>query len=108
MHIVDRTRSIRRTDQRWLGESEFGGVVTLYRRTATNTEQWKFASAILYDATFYFPRFSLLAFYNQLFPVSEPNLRRCLYFVAAFTVCAFLQAIFTDLFWCGANIAENW
>ncbi|KAH8694742.1 hypothetical protein BGZ61DRAFT_35229 [Ilyonectria robusta] len=76
--------------------------------TSAGWGKWKFASAILYDATFYFPRFSLLAFYNQLFPVSEPNLRRCLYFVAAFTVCAFLQAMFTDLFWCGANIAENW
>ncbi|KAK2037922.1 hypothetical protein LZ31DRAFT_610623 [Colletotrichum somersetense] len=69
---------------------------------------WKFLSSIVFDLGFYFPRFSLLAFYYELFPTSEKNLRLCLHIVTAYTVCAFFTTGFVDLFWCGPDITKNW
>ncbi|KAK1981191.1 hypothetical protein LZ30DRAFT_720890 [Colletotrichum cereale] len=70
--------------------------------------KWKFASSIIFDLGFYFPRFSLLAFYYELFPAAEKKLRLCLHLVTAYSACAFFTTGFVDLFWCGADISRNW
>ncbi|OHW93749.1 hypothetical protein CSPAE12_07474, partial [Colletotrichum incanum] len=70
--------------------------------------KWKFASSVIFDLGFYFPRFSLLAFYYELFPGSEKKLRLCLHLVTAYTTCAFVTAVFVDIFWCGADVTRNW
>ncbi|KAH6986513.1 hypothetical protein BKA56DRAFT_580525 [Ilyonectria sp. MPI-CAGE-AT-0026] len=70
--------------------------------------KWLFAADIVFDLGFYFPRFSLLAFYNELFPVSEKRLRQGLYIVTAYNICAFLTTALVDIFWCGTHVSENW
>jgi len=69
---------------------------------------WKFSSTIIFDLGFYLPRFSLLAFYYELFPTAEKRLRLRLHMVTAYAVCAFLTTGFVDLFWCGADLSVNW
>ncbi|KAH8882183.1 hypothetical protein GQ53DRAFT_734305 [Thozetella sp. PMI_491] len=70
--------------------------------------KWKFASAIIYDLGFYFPRFSLLAFYQELFPISETKLRTAHQWVTLFNVCAFLATGMVDIMWCGYDVSVNW
>ncbi|OHX00915.1 hypothetical protein CSPAE12_00362 [Colletotrichum incanum] len=70
--------------------------------------KWKFASSVVFDLGFYFPRFSLLAFYNEIFSESEKRLRLCLYLVTAYAACAFITTVFMDMFWCGTHISKNW
>ncbi|KAH7152649.1 hypothetical protein EDB81DRAFT_881616 [Dactylonectria macrodidyma] len=70
--------------------------------------KWLFFADIVYDLGFYFPRFSLLAFYHELFPISEETLRKCSYAIAAYNVCAFITTAFIDLFWCGLDVSVNW
>ncbi|KAH7146451.1 hypothetical protein EDB81DRAFT_934396 [Dactylonectria macrodidyma] len=76
--------------------------------TSSGWAKWKFASSVIFDFSLYLPRFSLLAFYYELFPVSEPRLRTGLYIVSVYTFCAFLQAVFMDAFWCGLDVQVNW
>ncbi|WDK20010.1 archaeal flagellin N-terminal-like domain-containing protein [Colletotrichum graminicola] len=70
--------------------------------------KWKFSSSVIFDLGFYFPRFSLLAFYYELFPTAEKRLRLYLHMVTAYAVCAFFTTGFVDLFWCGADLSVNW
>ncbi|TQN64548.1 hypothetical protein CSHISOI_10874 [Colletotrichum shisoi] len=70
--------------------------------------KWKFASTIVFDLGFYLPRFSLLAFYYELFPAAEKRLRLCLHLVTAYCACAFATTAFVDIFWCGADVSLNW
>ncbi|KAH7028756.1 uncharacterized protein B0I36DRAFT_245210 [Microdochium trichocladiopsis] len=77
-------------------------------RLAKAMLQVLFMDIVVFDTGYYWPRLSLLAFYNELFPVSEHKLRICLYIISVYTVCAFLSAVFIDLFWCGPDISVNW
>jgi hypothetical protein len=70
--------------------------------------QWGFASTVIFDTSFYYPRFSLLAFYFELFPRSEPGLRICLYSLIVYTVACYLVTAGVDIFWCGSDVYENW
>lgn len=63
---------------------------------------------VLFDLGFYFPRFSLLAFYYKLFPISEPRLRVFLYIVTFYTIACFFTTAGLDLLSCGFDIAKNW
>lgn len=54
------------------------------------------------------PRFSLLAFYNELFPVKEKRLRLGLYLAAVYNVVCFLVTIGVDTVWCGIDIGIPW
>ncbi|KAH7317087.1 hypothetical protein B0I35DRAFT_267294 [Stachybotrys elegans] len=69
---------------------------------------WWFASTLIFDLGFYLARFSLLAFYYQLFPVSEVKPRILLWVVVAFNIGGLLATGFIDTFWCGANVSLNW
>ncbi|TKW48857.1 hypothetical protein CTA1_10305 [Colletotrichum tanaceti] len=70
--------------------------------------KWKFASLIIFDLGFYLPRFSLLAFYNELFPRNETKLRTRLKLVTVYTACASVATLFVDVFWCGTKVSDNW
>lgn len=70
--------------------------------------QWSFASTILFDTSFYYPRFSLLAFYFELFPPSEARLRTWLYVAIGYTVSCYLVTFGIDMFWCGLDVYRNW
>ncbi|KAK2052020.1 hypothetical protein LY76DRAFT_584111 [Colletotrichum caudatum] len=70
--------------------------------------KWKYASSVIFDLGFYFPRFSLLAFYNELFPQHEKGLRIRLHLVTVYTACAFATTLFVDIFWCGPDVSQNW
>lgn len=70
--------------------------------------QWIYAAMIIFDACFWFPRFSLLAFYYELFPVSEPVLRFWMYAAAVYTALGFTVAICVDLLWCGFDVSKTW
>ncbi|KAI9148923.1 putative glucan -beta-glucosidase protein [Paramyrothecium foliicola] len=54
--------------------------------------KWTFASALIFDFTFYLTRFSLLAFYNELFPLSETRLRIFMWIVVAYTATIIVGA----------------
>jgi len=56
----------------------------------------------------YFPKFSMIAFYYHLVPVTNSKMRRCLNLLTGITVCFALITFFCDTFWCGANPAINW
>lgn len=63
----------------------------------------------MFDSFFYIPRFSLLAFYYELFPVSERGLRILLYTFIAYNFVCFITTIGVDVFWCGfTDISQNW
>ncbi|KAH6971468.1 hypothetical protein BKA56DRAFT_494317, partial [Ilyonectria sp. MPI-CAGE-AT-0026] len=70
--------------------------------------KWMFSSVLVFELGFYLPRFSLLAFYYQLFPVSEEKLRMCLHVATGYSVCAFLTVGLLYVFWCGVDVAQNW
>jgi hypothetical protein len=70
--------------------------------------RWKIVADILYDSGFYFPRFSLLAFYDHLFPRSQRRLRMLMYAVMVYTVCSFLSAICIAVFWCNLAGGTKW
>ncbi|KAH8651143.1 hypothetical protein BX600DRAFT_99993 [Xylariales sp. PMI_506] len=70
--------------------------------------KWRFATCFLFDGGLYLPRFSLLAFYYELFPISESMLRKSLYGVMVYSVCCFITVILLDLLWCGTDTSRNW
>ncbi|KAJ0161152.1 hypothetical protein CTA2_6681 [Colletotrichum tanaceti] len=70
--------------------------------------KWKFASSVIFDLGFYFPRFSLLAFYYELFPAAEKRLRLYLHLVTAYCACALATTAFVGIFWCGPDVSLNW
>jgi hypothetical protein len=70
--------------------------------------QYSFATVLLYDTSLYFLKFSILAFYFKLFPVTSIKLRNGLFVVTTYTVACSLAAFFMALFWCGFDVSINW
>ncbi|KAI9162779.1 ATP-dependent RNA helicase eIF4A [Paramyrothecium foliicola] len=70
--------------------------------------KWFFATTLIFDLGFFLARFSLLAFYHKLFPISESQSRRLLWIVVAYNIAGFLTTGFVDIFWCGLNVSQNW
>ncbi|KAH7174071.1 uncharacterized protein B0J16DRAFT_325548 [Fusarium flagelliforme] len=68
----------------------------------------RFATNYFFDVGMYFPKFSIIAFYYHLVPVTNLRTRRCLNLLTGITVCFALITAFCDTFWCGANPAINW
>jgi hypothetical protein len=56
----------------------------------------------------YFPKFSIIAFYFHLVPITDPRMRWSLYLLTTITVGFALVTFFCDTFWCGVNPAINW
>jgi hypothetical protein len=64
-------------------------------------------SNYFYDYGMYYPKFTILALYFELFPNTMPKLRMSLYITTAFTVaCSFTTLGLITLF-C-KNVTDNW
>ncbi|KAH7010677.1 uncharacterized protein B0I36DRAFT_219560, partial [Microdochium trichocladiopsis] len=85
-----------------------GAMSEFFDEPNVSIKQIRFASNYLFDAGLYFPKLSMVTIYFQLLPRHNRVLRWALYFTAAFTIVAFLVAIFVDTFWCGVNVPINW
>lgn len=74
----------------------------------TMKTQVRFATNYFFDTGVYFPKFSIIAFYYSIVPVTHPRTRITLHVIAAITVASALVTFFGDTFWCGSNLAVNW
>jgi hypothetical protein len=77
-------------------------------RVCTDTSQVRFATNYLFDVGLYLPKFSILAFYFMIIPVTASETRKALHAVTCFVVLSTLITFFGDTFWCGSNPAVNW
>ncbi|KAH7406731.1 hypothetical protein DE146DRAFT_648244, partial [Phaeosphaeria sp. MPI-PUGE-AT-0046c] len=74
----------------------------------TDTLQVRFATNYIFDVGLYFPKFSILAFYFMIIPVTAPDTRKALYAVTCFVALSTLVTFFADTFWCGPDPSVNW
>jgi hypothetical protein len=77
-------------------------------RIRTDALQVRFATNYLFDVGLYFPKFSILAFYYMIIPISAPETRTALHAVTVFVILSTIVTFFGDTFWCGPNPAVNW
>lgn len=77
-------------------------------RVHTDASQVRFATNYLFDVGLYFPKFSILAFYYMIIPISAPETRKALHAVTVFVILSTIVTFFGDTFWCGPNPAVNW
>jgi hypothetical protein len=77
-------------------------------RVHTDALQVRFAENYLFDVGLYFPKFSILAFYFMIIPVTASETRKALYAVTCFVVLSTLITLFGDTFWCGSDPSVNW
>ncbi|VTT58851.1 unnamed protein product [Fusarium fujikuroi] len=68
----------------------------------------RFATNHLFDTGIYFPKFSIIAFYFNLVPISQPKIRIALYCLAGITASFAVITFFCDWFWCGPDPSVNW
>ncbi|KAG8676410.1 hypothetical protein FPOAC1_002413 [Fusarium poae] len=68
----------------------------------------RFATNYFFDVGIYFPKFSIIAFYFNLVPVTNPMMRRSLFALTGITVAFAFITVFCDTFWCGPNPSLNW
>ncbi|KAM0302281.1 hypothetical protein ACHAPM_004272 [Fusarium culmorum] len=68
----------------------------------------RFATNYFFDTGIYFPKFSIIAFYFNLVPVTNPTMRRALFGLTGITVAFAFITVFCDTFWCGPNPSVNW
>ncbi|KAI0610722.1 hypothetical protein TUN205_05005 [Pyrenophora tritici-repentis] len=71
-------------------------------------DQVQFAGNAFYDTGIYWPKLAILALYFRLIPKTMPTLRKVLYVVSTFTLCAMVTTFFLDTFWCGRQVSLNW
>jgi hypothetical protein len=70
--------------------------------------QLSFITILGYHTATYFTKFSILAFYSNLFPASSPKLRKVCYTVIGYAICSYITAMFLAVFWCGSDPSRNW
>ncbi|EXK33713.1 hypothetical protein FOXG_02885 [Fusarium oxysporum f. sp. lycopersici 4287] len=68
----------------------------------------RFATNHFFDTGIYFPKFSIIAFYFNLVPISQPKMRIALYCLASLTTSFAVITFFCDWFWCGPDPSINW
>ncbi|KAF4976608.1 hypothetical protein FDECE_18456 [Fusarium decemcellulare] len=78
--------------------------------TVSNTplKKIRFATNYFFDLGIYFPKFSIVAFYYNLVPVTHPEMRILLHVLTGITVSFALITFFCDTFWCGPDPSINW
>lgn len=64
-------------------------------------------SNYFYDYGMYYPKFTILALYFELFPNTMPKLRMSLYIATAFTVMCSFTTLGLVTFYC-KNVSDNW
>ncbi|KAF5590831.1 uncharacterized protein FSUBG_10695 [Fusarium subglutinans] len=67
----------------------------------------RFATNHFFDTGIYFPKFSIIAFYFNLVPISQPKMRIALYCLAGLTTSFAVITFFCDWFWCGPDPSIN-
>ncbi|KAE9966677.1 hypothetical protein EG328_008778 [Venturia inaequalis] len=67
-----------------------------------------FVTILGYHTATYFTKFSILAFYSNLFPTGSPKLRKVLFVVTVYTICCYIAAMLLAVFWCGSRPSRNW
>ncbi|KAM5343667.1 hypothetical protein ACJ41O_012204 [Fusarium nematophilum] len=68
----------------------------------------RFATNYFFDTGIYFPKFSIIAFYYNLVPPTNPRMRKALYVLTGITATCALITFFGDTFWCGPDPSVNW
>ncbi|KAL6402030.1 hypothetical protein AUP68_14494 [Ilyonectria robusta] len=68
----------------------------------------RFATGYLFDVGIYLAKFSILAFYYNLVPLTDPHMRIALYVLTAITGICALVTFMNITFWCGPNPSVNW
>ncbi|TLD37251.1 hypothetical protein E2P81_ATG04063 [Venturia nashicola] len=71
-------------------------------------KQLSFLTILGYHTATYFTKFSILAFYSNLFPAGSPKLRGVCVAITVFTICCYTTAMLLAIFWCGPRPARNW
>ncbi|KAF4452202.1 hypothetical protein F53441_4941 [Fusarium austroafricanum] len=68
----------------------------------------RFATNYFFDTGIYFPKFSIIMFYYNLVPITQPRMRTALYVLAGITGSFAIITFFCDTFWCGPDPSVNW
>ncbi|KAH7162042.1 hypothetical protein B0J13DRAFT_600778 [Dactylonectria estremocensis] len=68
----------------------------------------RFTVNYFFDTGMYFPKFSIIAFYYALVPLTQPKMRIALYVLTGITASSCLVTFFNATLWCGSDIASNW
>ncbi|KAJ4311208.1 hypothetical protein N0V84_010570 [Fusarium piperis] len=76
--------------------------------TSVSLDKIRFATNYFFDTGIYFPKFSIIAFYYNLIPQTQPKMRMALYALTAITGGCALITFFGDTFWCGPDPSINW
>jgi hypothetical protein len=76
--------------------------------TSTPVKKIRFATNYFFDTGIYFPKFSIIAFYFNLVPVTNSAMRRALYALTAITAAFALTTCLCVTFWCGPDPSINW
>ncbi|KAH8733912.1 hypothetical protein BGZ61DRAFT_491420 [Ilyonectria robusta] len=76
--------------------------------TSVSLDKIRFATGYLFDVGIYLTKFSILAFYYNLVPLTNPHMRIALYVLTAITGICALVTFMNITFWCGPNPSVNW
>ncbi|KAH7008613.1 hypothetical protein EDB80DRAFT_840983 [Ilyonectria destructans] len=76
--------------------------------TSVSLEKIRFATGYLFDVGIYLAKFSIIAFYYNLVPLTNPHMRIALYVLTAITGICALATFMNITFWCGPNPSVNW
>ncbi|CAG7560586.1 unnamed protein product [Fusarium equiseti] len=76
--------------------------------TSMPVKKIRFATNYFFDTGIYFPKFSIIAFYFNLVPVTDSTMRRALYALTAITAVFALTTCLCVTFWCGPDPSINW
>ncbi|CAI6023858.1 unnamed protein product [Clonostachys chloroleuca] len=88
--------------------ADLDGELDNYEDPSVRTLKFRFATNYFFDTGMYFPKFSIIAFYWTLVPVTQPHMRVALYVLTAVTAVFCVATFFDATFWCGADVSSNW
>ncbi|VUC24871.1 unnamed protein product [Clonostachys rosea] len=88
--------------------ADLDGELDNYENPSVRTLKFRFATNYFFDTGMYFPKFSIIAFYWTLVPLTQPHMRIALYVLTAVTALFCIATFFDATFWCGVNISSNW
>ncbi|CAH0041662.1 unnamed protein product [Clonostachys rhizophaga] len=88
--------------------ADLDGELDNYEDPSVRTLKFRFATNYFFDTGMYFPKFSIIAFYWTLVPLTQPHMRVALYVLTAVTAVFCVATFFDATFWCGADVSSNW
>jgi hypothetical protein len=84
------------------------GAIKRHYIPTPEVKKLSFITVLGYHTAIYFTKFSILAFYSNLFPSSSPRLRKMCYAVIGYTILSYITAMFLAIFWCGSRPSRHW